>query len=271
MKLSQAVFQSSQAVVDTHCHYNLEPIYENWRVHWEMAQARGVIASWIPGTNLETSRRSWEIAQQDPNLWSLIGVHPGEVEEETLSPEEIADQLREILAQDRQFSLPRIIGIGEIGLDYFRLESDTAETVKARQMELVSALLALAKEFDLFVTLHVRDKEVPEEKTFGNAYWDVVELVEKAQLSQPCILHCASGPLAYVDQMLTLGAYVSFAGNITYGNAQAIREIWKRVPADRRFVETDVPFLPPQGWRGKVCEPWMVVETAKWIESNLSS
>ncbi len=270
MDIRDAVFQSSKAVVDTHCHYNLEPIFENWKAHWEMAQARGVVGSWIPGTTVETSKRSWEIAQEDEHLWSLVGVHPGEVGESPIVVEEVVRELRDLIVLDRQLSSPRIIGIGEIGLDYFRLEPDTADQVKADQKGLVAALLSLAKEFSLIVSLHVRDRETPESSTPGNAYWDMLELIRSAELTTPFILHCSSGPLTYVRSMLELGAYVSFAGNVTYNNAQALREIWKITPSDRRLIETDVPFLPPQGWRGKMCEPWMVVETAQWIELHLS-
>jgi TatD DNase family protein len=272
MKITDAIFQNSGRLVDTHCHYNLSPIVEHWREHWNKAQSRGVVASWIPGTSVETSHSSWEIAQQDDNLWSLVGIHPGEVAENlSMDIDSAVDQLEKLIIADRKLATPKIIGIGEIGLDYFRLEEVTAKRVRAIQKHLCTSLLSLAKKYDLFVSLHVRDQKTPTEPQEGNAYWDMLELVRGAQLTTPFILHCSSGPLPYISQALEMGAYVSFAGNVTYPNAQALRDIWNLTPADHRFLETDVPFLPPQGFRGKTCEPWMIAETAAWIEANILS
>lgn len=267
MNIAQAVFSDSVRVIDTHCHYNLEPIVDDWLRHWEKAQTSGVVASWIPGTTVESSQRAWEIAQQDPNLWAMVGVHPHEPGLET--PEATILALRQLIEADRHLASPKILAVGEIGLDYFRIDpSDDAE--RERQRALCRAQLELAQEFGLMVSLHVRDKQLPSEPTTGNAYWDTLGLVKEANLDSSPILHCVSGPLPYVAAMLELGAYVSFAGNITYPSAEAIRQIWEAVSAERRLIETDAPYLAPQGWRGKECEPWMVTETAKWIESHIS-
>lgn len=270
MQIQDAVFSSSQRIVDTHCHLNLSPIFEEWPQQWKKAQDHGVVAAWIPGTSVETSRLSWEIAQRDPQLWSLIGIHPGEVDDVAdLNVEQVVRELETLIVADRALEAPKIIGIGEIGLDYFRLDEKTADRVRHKQKALCSALLVLAKKYDLLVSLHVRDNKVVESPVANNAYWDILALVSEAALTQPCILHCSSGPLSYITSALELGAYVSFAGNLTYPNAQALRDIWSLVPANKRLLETDVPFLPPQGFRGKTCEPWMIAETAKWLETHL--
>lgn len=270
MKVADAVFNPQDGSVDTHCHYNLSPIYEDWQKHWQAAQSRGVISSWIPGTSVETSKTSWELAHKEPALWSLVGIHPGEVAENLgMDVDKTVAQLEQFIVQDRKLAMPKIIGIGEIGLDYFRLEDVTQARVKTIQKALCSALLSLAKKYDLFVSLHVRDQKVPVEPVDGNAYWDMLTLVREAAITTPFILHCSSGPLPYISKALEMGAYISFAGNVTYPNAQALRDIWNMTPADRRLLETDVPFLPPQGFRGKTCEPWMIAETAAWVKANL--
>jgi TatD DNase family protein len=270
MKVSAAVFDPLDGLVDTHCHYNLSPITEHWQKHWQQAQSRGVVSSWIPGTSVESSKVGWEIAQQEPALWSMIGIHPGEVAENlSIDVPGVVAQLEQLIAADRKLAIPKIIGMGEIGLDYFRLEEVTAERVRTIQKALCSSLLVLAKKYDLFVSLHVRDQRTPVEPTEKNAYWDTLTLVREAALTTPFILHCSSGPLTYIQKALEMGAYISFAGNVTYPNAQALRDIWNMTPADRRLLETDVPFLPPQGFRGKTCEPWMIAETAAWLKANL--
>jgi TatD DNase family protein len=270
MKIVDAVFTPNAGIVDTHCHYNLSPIFANWQQHWQAAQARGVVAAWIPGTSVESSKLSLAIAQKEPALWSLVGIHPGEVAENLgIDLKKTLDQLEALIILDRKSAMPKIIGIGEIGLDYFRLEEVTQQRVRDIQKSLCSSLLSLAKKYDLLVSLHVRDQKVPLEPTEHNAYWDMLTLVREAALTTPFILHCSSGPLSYIAKALEMGAYVSFAGNVTYPNAQPLRDIWNMTPPERRLIETDVPFLPPQGFRGKTCEPWMIAETAAWLNTNL--
>ncbi len=272
MNISQAVFRPGVGIVDTHCHLNLSPIADDWQSHWQRAQEAGVRAAWIPGTTVESSRLGWQIAQQEEHLWSLVGIHPGEVDASWAeNPEKIAEviaALEEMIVKDRTQAVPKILGIGEIGLDFFRLEGEGAPRVRAAQKDLCSALIDLARRYNLLVSLHVRDKDLSSDPQSQSAYWEVLSLVQKAQLEQPFILHCSSGPLAYVEQALALGAYVSFAGNVTYPNAQPLRDIWQITPENRRLLETDVPFLPPQGYRGKMCEPWMIAQTASWLQDN---
>lgn len=83
-------------------------------------------------------------------------------------------------------------------------------------------------------------------------------------------MHCVSGSPEYVQAMLDLGAYIGFDGNLTYPKADSLRELLQLVPRDRLLIETDAPYLPPQPYRGQTCEPWMIVETAKWLNNYLS-
>lgn len=248
-------------MIDSHCHYNLEPIWPNWQKYWQQAQEYGVSESWIPGTSLETTRRAVAIAKQDVNLKALVGLHPTEVPDEDPENSPLLASLQQ-LSQDEN-----VIGWGEIGLDYYRLDINDEKTRK-NQQKWLKAQLALVPEGGL-VQLHVRDQHEPEEPTPGNAYWDVLQALEEWDWRGQVWLHCVSGPLTYVRQALAHGAHASFAGNITYPKADHIREIYRLVPSDRRHIETDAPYLAPQAFRGQSCEPWMISATHKFIEENL--
>lgn len=264
MHLDAAIFTGPGRIVDTHCHYNLDPLFADWPRHWKKAQENGVAASWIPGTSLETSKRAVQIAEADPNLWALIGVHPAD---EATDPGNIGSTIAELetlIERDRQRREPKIIGVGEIGLDYFRIKDDD-QGERQRQKAWFRAQLELARKHDLYVSLHVRDRATPEQPTPDNAYWDIAAIVAELEPLPPLILHCASGPLPYVRRMVAAGAFVGFAGNVTYPNATAIRDIWQATPAARRLIETDAPFLAPQSLRGQPCEPWMIAETARYL------
>lgn len=263
---SQMVFRNASEILDTHCHYNLEPIFSSWERQWQMAREHGVIQSIIPGVDLETSLRAVEISRQqgDGTLRALVGVHPGSVRElgSQVPLETVLHRLEELLSHTE------VVGVGEIGLDYFRLSSEN-EPEREQQRQWLRAQLELAQRFSAPVALHVRDKEWPEEPTRGNAYWDVLSLLQECHFSQETVLHCVSGPRKYVQNMIDRGAYVSFAANITYPSAQPIRDLLAFVPRSKILCETDAPYLPPQEFRGKTCEPWMIQETAEVMQKLL--
>lgn len=267
MSLASAVFQGSSQIIDTHCHYNLPPLSDDWQTHWQKAQQYGVHSSWIPGTTLESSKLGVEIASQDPNLWALVGIHPADEMMELGQIDSTIAELEILIERDKAASHPKIIGVGEIGLDYFRIEVGNEEE-RERQRAWLRAQLELALKHDLFISLHVRDKEVPVHPVVGNAYWDIESILCEFPALPPVILHCASGPAAYVERMLERGAFVSFAGNVTYPKAEAIRQLWRLTPPDRRLIETDAPYLAPQAYRGQPCEPWMISTTAEYLATE---
>lgn len=257
---ADVTFRTASEIIDTHCHYNMEPLYPEWQMHWRKAQENGVVRSIIPGTDVETSRRAVEIAEQEPALQALVGMHPGLIVE---SRPVMRDALREFEAL---LASEKVVGIGEIGLDYFHT---TSEVERAEQREWLAAQLQLATKYHAPIALHVRDKEVPEERVAGNAYWDTVSALEAAGFTGEFVLHCVSGPVSYVQQLVAQGAFVSFAGNLTYPKAQPIRDYLKLVQPHKILCETDAPFLPPQQYRGQVCEPWMIRHTAEMLQQLL--
>lgn len=262
-------------IIDTHCHYNLEPLFskqeaalETWQDHWQTAQKHGVSSSIVIGTSLETSRRAIDIASQEPSLFAAVGIHPNEYTRQNKDAQQDYDQLHKLLSSHQ-----KIVAVGETGLDYYRLNKTAPEFAAQRQSQQAgfSTQIEIANTHQVPLILHVRDTEMPEVPTLGNAYWDVLDVLqEKYNWHQPVILHCASGPMAYVQAMLNAGAYCGLAGNVTYPNATAVREIVKNTPPDKILLETDAPYLTPQSHRGEICEPWMISKTAQYLENELS-
>lgn len=260
-------------IIDTHCHYNMEPLFSGqphifdfkkndplltmtWRDHWQQAQEHSIVGSVVVGTMIETSQRALDIAATDQNLLAAVGVHPIHAHEVTI------DQLEQAA---QNWATDTFHAVGETGLDYYRLDRSAdnfAEQVQ-HQQAVFRWHLHFAQKRDLPIILHVRDKT-------EQAYRDTLAILEtEYQGHKPFVLHCASGPADYIAEALGLGGYVGFDGNLTYPSAHNVRDLIKTVPADRLMIETDAPFLAPQAHRGKVCEPWMIAETARYAEQEL--
>lgn len=267
-------------IFDSHVHYNLEPLWSDWQSHWHQAQAVGVTGALVVGTNLETSHRALSLADQVSQFFASVGIHPGEYTLADFSERDLlVDQQRtgltQLLERGTSSALTnrtKLVAIGEIGLDYFRLPSDRiqAQQLQQLQQQAFRMQLQLANQAQLPVILHVRDRQIPETPVAGNAYWDVLSTVQEVYAwHRPVILHCVSGPAKYVREFLSLGAYLGVAGNVTYKSADHIRELVKLAPQDRILLETDAPYLPPQSHRGQVCEPWLVSETSQFLATEL--
>lgn len=265
-------------IFDTHTHYNIDPLFDEWQKHWKQAQEKGVSKSIIVGSNLEDSQKAIEIANHDQNLYPAIGIHPDQITDgeikQSKDVKSYVSSLSQLITDNKN---QQIIAIGEIGLDYYWLDTtdvDKNEKIKQLQKELFIEQLKLAIENDLPVIIHCRDKQAPQEPTAGNAYWDLLTTLEQLLTSDQSlnfVLHCASGPLAYIRQAIELGGYIGFDGNITYKNADNIRQIFNITPNDRILIETDAPYLPPQQYRGQSCLPWMIALTAQYIKENLAA
>ncbi len=245
---------------DTHGHLNLEPLAENWQQHWQAAEKNQVTHIFVPGTNLLSSELSLELAKQQQNILGGVGIHPSETAE--LNLEETISKLNDLVAKNSA----KLAGIGETGLDYFWLEENEEKAlIIAKQKKLFQAHLDLALKYQLPISIHVRDKNTPETPENNNAYWDVLTMMQADAARLTWILHCASGPENYIKEAINQGALISFAGNITYPKAEKLRKLLALTPNDRILTETDAPYLPPQEFRGKICEPWMVSKTAATI------
>ncbi|PIR61977.1 MAG: hypothetical protein COY81_02615 [Candidatus Pacebacteria bacterium CG_4_10_14_0_8_um_filter_43_12] len=244
-------------IIDSHCHYNLSPLLENWSKYWVDAQVQNVKGSLVVGTSVTTSATAVELATKEAGFLASVGVHPDTITADQ-SIETVIEAL-EKLAVD-----PHVGAIGECGLDYFRLpNSPQADEIKVLQHEALLHQMKLAKKLSLPLIIHLRD-------TNNDAYWDffsILKLVEP--LNKPFILHCVSGPAKFINLCLDRGAYLGAAGNCTYKNADLIRSLLRMSPKNRVLVETDAPYLPPQPYRGKICQPAMIHLTSDFLEQEL--
>lgn len=259
---------------DSHCHYNLPPLSDEFQKHWKNANDHGVKRTAIIGVDVETSKLAIDQSKTDSNLFPVVGCHPSHYQEELEKTVELnqstaqqnAKLLQLIELEEKELESlisPNVVGIGETGLDYFRLpENESAESVKKIQLAAFRMHIDLAKKHSLPLVIHVRDRG-------DEAYTTVLSILEETKLTSPFVLHCVSGPLSYIQSAIKLGAYIGVAGNVTYKNAEHIRDLVRSTPADRILLETDAPFLPPTPYRGQTCEPWMIENTANFLANEL--
>lgn len=226
-------------LVDTHCHLDLEPLCASVEEVLARAQAAGVRQCISIGTTLQASHANVRIATQQPGVRAAVGLHPYEAASVT---DAVLAEI-EALAAD-----PVVAAIGEVGLDYYRGQAPAQV-----QRHALHGFLAVARRRQLPVIIHCRE-----------AYDALLEVLREAG-SGPWagVIHCASGPPTFIKAALAAGLHISFAGNVTFPSAKALRELVALVPDERLLVETDSPFLAPQPVRGRVNEPAHVAHTAK--------
>jgi TatD DNase family protein len=221
-------------LIDSHCHLNFNAFDEDRAEVLARAREAGIVAIINPGTNLEDSRQVMALAEEMPGVvYAAVGVHPN-----------AAGQLDQAgLAQLRELALhPRVVAIGEIGLDYY-----WDEAPRPVQRRVLEQQLALAREVDKPVIIHQRD-----------AAADIMTILRQWALEagQPgLVLHSFSGNQAMAEEAVDLGFYIGLSGPVTFKNARALPDIVAALPPGRLLVETDAPFLSPHPFRGKRNEP----------------
>ncbi len=233
--------------IDSHCHVTADRFDEDRQEVIDRAFAGGVdtLISIGSGYGINGNADALALAQTDPRIWAAIGVHPHEAAE---LDDENRRAMREWLANDR------VVAVGECGLDYHYMNAprETQRAVFAEQV-------ALARELDMPVTIHVRGDE-------PNAYDELLEIwIAEGQRSLEGVLHCYTGTLEFARRAVDEGFYVSFSGIITFKKSDDLREVARGLPLDRLMVETDAPFLAPQGHRGKRNEPLWVARVGETL------
>jgi TatD DNase family protein len=229
-------------LIDSHCHLNYEGLVERQDEVLENARNRGV-AGFL---NISTRQREWgdiiALAEREPDVWASVGVHPHEADSH---PDLGAAALAAGAAH------PRVIAIGECGLDYYYDKS-----ARAAQRERFAAHIEAARQTGLPLVVHTRDAEE-----------DTAEMLDAAVKEGGItgVLHCFTGSAELARKGLDLGFYISLSGIVTFKNAQDLQETAKWLPADQMLVETDSPFLAPVPHRGQKCEPAFVVDTAAFV------
>jgi TatD DNase family protein len=229
-------------LIDSHCHLNYEGLVERQAEVLENARARGV-AGFL---NISTRQREWGeivgLAEREPDVWASVGVHPHEAD---THPDLGAAALVE--AADH----PRVIAIGECGLDYYYDKSD-----RAAQRERFEAHIEAARQTGLPLVVHTREAESDTAEILGAA-------VKQGGVTG--VLHCFTGSAELARKGLELGFLISLSGIVTFKNAADLQQIAKWLPADQMLVETDSPFLAPVPHRGQKCEPAFVADTASFV------
>jgi len=224
-------------LIDTHAHLQWPAFDKDREQVIERAFAAGLNAIVSIGYDLSASREATKIANDHEGIYAVVGIHPHNAKAMTTS---MVDSLRE-LAQD-----PKVVAIGEIGLDYYRDLSP-----RAQQKETFEQQIRLASELELPIVVHDRE-----------AHYDVLDVLRRFGKDANGILHCFSGDLKMTEELIEMGYLISIAGPVTYPNARKLHQLVQHLPDESIVLETDCPFLPPQSRRGQRNEPLFILETA---------
>jgi TatD DNase family protein len=226
-------------LIDTHCHLDF-PEYDTDRdTVIQRAKENNLEYIINVGSDVENSRRAVVLSRKYEMVFATVGCHPHDAD----GFNDQAYQELEELSRDQ-----KVLAIGEIGLDYYRNLSSPEN-----QKKVFIKLIQLARSRKLPLVIHSRQ-----------AAEDTLEILKAEQVKE-AIIHCFSGDADFMRQCLELGYYLSFTCNITYKKADNLRQILKIVPLDRICLETDAPYLSPEGYRGKRNEPWFVKMVAEEI------
>jgi TatD DNase family protein len=226
-------------LIDTHCHLDFPEFDSDREDVIRRCRENGIEALINIGSSVEGSRRSVELAGKHDAIYATVGIHPHEADG---FDDKAFSAIKDFAGQ------PKVVAIGEIGLDYYKNYSS-----KSNQRKMFIALVRLAKDLDLPLVIH--NRQAPDE-VLG-------VLKEEAPLRG--VVHCFSEDKNFLQECLNIGFYISFTCNITYKKADNLRELVRQVPLERLLLETDAPFLPPQEFRGRRNEPLHVRELARKI------
>jgi TatD DNase family protein len=227
-------------LIDSHAHLQWRSFGQDREKVINLAKEADVKYIVNIGYDLEGSKKAIELAEKYEGLYATVGIHPHNASELN---EDILDSLRQLSES------PKVVAIGEIGLDYYRNLSP-----KAVQQKAFEAQLILAQELKLPVVIHDREAHV-----------DVLSTLSKFEGKLKGVMHCFSGSLEMAEQYVKMNYYISFAGPVTFPNAYELHESAKLIDLNNILLETDCPWLAPQKMRGKRNEPAFLLFTAEKI------
>lgn len=254
-------------LIDSHCHVHFNAYREDMDEVIKRTLDLGVFMVTV-GTQKDTSRKGLEVAEGYDGLWATVGLHPNHtVEQEFWDDDELPPEEQtlpktktraEVFDMDYYRKLakhPKCVGIGEFGLDYYRIPDgvDRAQVIR-RQEETLRAQFDLASEMDKPVVIHCRDA-YPQQAVM------IREAIGEGKLARRGVIHCFTGTLQEAQVFLDLGFYISFSGILTFG--KNLQEVARMLPLEKLLVETDAPYLTPAPDRGKRNEPWRVEYVAQ--------
>jgi TatD DNase family protein len=228
--------------VDSHCHLNYKGLIEQQADVLTRARDSGVSAM----LNISTREREWDdvigLAEQEKDVWASVGIHPHEADQH------VGMDCAKLVAKSAH---PRVVAIGETGLDYYYDKSD-----RAQQCTGFREHIKASRQTGLPIIIHTRDAEA------DTAAILTEEMREGAFTG---VIHCFTASAEFARIALDLGLYISLSGIVTFKNAKDLQDVAKWLPADRLLVETDAPFLAPIPHRGRTGEPAFVVDTARFV------
>ena len=226
--------------IDSHCHLNFPELAENMADVLAQMRHNDVVAALCVSVNLEKLPQMLKLVEQHPNLYASVGVHP---DYEGVEDPDAAHLVE--LAQH-----PRVIAIGETGLDYFRLKGDL-EWQRTRFRNHIRA----ARECGKPLIIHTRE-----------AAADTLRIMAEENAAEAGgVMHCFTETWEVAEAALAMGFYISFSGIVTFKSAKQIKEVAQRVPLERILIETDAPYLAPVPFRGKLNQPAYVKHVAEEI------
>lgn len=229
-------------LIDSHCHLEYEGLVEDQQGVLARAREAG-IAGFL---NISTRQREWDrvvgTAAREADVWASIGIHPHEADQH-------ADLGEAALLEAAAH--PKVIAIGETGLDYYYDKSD-----RATQQALFRTHIAVSRQTGLPLIVHTRDAED-----------DTASIIaeEMGKGAFPALIHCFTASAEFGSRMLELGLTISLSGIVTFKNARDLQAVAAELPEDRILVETDSPFLAPVPHRGRPCEPAFTADTARFV------
>jgi TatD DNase family protein len=226
-------------VIDTHCHLSSSRFKKDRSQVLARARAAGITHFIEVGYDLPTSERSIRLAATEPDVWATVGLHPHEV---GTAPPDAAERLEELVRQ------PRVVGVGEVGLDFYRNLSppDDQRRWFAQQLE-------LAERAGLPVVVHCRD-----------AMDEVLDTLERLAPERRGVLHCYSGDADQARRAVDLGFLLAFGGTLTYGHSH-LEEAARIAPRNALLLETDAPYLVPAPKDAKRNEPALLTRVRAWL------
>lgn len=242
---------------DTHCHLDHIKFDTDRAAVIARAQATGVIRILVPGLHHRSSREALQLAESHPGVYAAVGFHPADLEKFT---EQTFAEVKELASH------PKVVAIGEIGIDYYWVKESDQRAVQRERLE---KQLAFAREINKPVVIHMREEN---DAWIGEASRDLLKILEAWQVNlqsplgdSPGVFHSFNGNLETAQKALELNFFIGVTGPVTYKNAQEKRDIIRQVPLDRLLIETDAPFLTPVPHRGKRNEPAFVCHIADKI------
>jgi TatD DNase family protein len=234
---------------DTHAHLDFPDFQHDLADVLARSRAAGITKVISIGTSIESSRRAVALAEAHEEIFAVVGWHPSDA---LAAPDDVRSELRPLAAH------PKVVAIGETGLDYYRMPSAKGGTadddvqLKRRQGEIFQQQLELASELKLNCVIHQR----------GDTLEDTLALMQPFVGRTRGVFHCFSGSTVALEQILAINSMVSFTGIVTFKNGQNVRDAVTAVPFGQFMLETDCPFLAPIPYRGKRCEPSYAREIA---------